>query len=87
MGKQIIAQTGRKTDCCLCRKILCRDGTGQADHSQQYKKSSHSQDIARILIFDAYIHDSCNNKRYKQFKTGFQHFKERGQHRLFFVGV
>ena len=61
-------------------KLGCKRFIGACDH-----QCAHSPDIRLVAILDTDIDDVCHNDRNQQFKTGFQHFKQWCNNRLFFI--
>ncbi len=76
MPEQIIAQHGSDAHGRFGRKVLSRQGTGQAHDAQKYQHSAHTQNIPHILVFDSHIDDLSHDEGHKQFKAGFQQFEE-----------
>ena len=85
VSKQCLSQRRSKSHRRLCSKILRRQGTHQSQHAQCDHQRAHSPDIRLVAILDTDIDDVCHNDRNQQFKTGFQHFKQRCNNRLFFI--
>ena len=87
MGKKLLAKGSAESHGCLCREILCCQGTCKTDHSKQYHDHTLVPDIDIVLILNADIHDSGNNQRHDQLKGGLQHFEQRSQKTFFLIAL
>ena len=87
MGKQVISQCGGCSCCCLGCKVLGCQGTGQSNDCKEQKKTSHTHHIRYTSVCNTYVYHIGHYQRHKQLKAGLQHFKQRSQYALFFVGT
>ena len=85
VSKQRFSQCRSKSHRRFCSKILRRQGTYQSQHAQSDHQCTHPPDVRLVPVLDTDIDDVCHNNRNQQFKTGFQHFKQRCDDRLFFI--
>ena len=85
MIKQSLSQFGRKTNCRLCRKELCRHGRNKTYDSQCQKTKSHFTDITHVLVRDTTVNDVCHDQRNQQFKECFQQLEQRCKHGFFLI--
>ncbi len=85
MRKQRMLQLRGKPYCRFGRIVLGCDGTYKPDHSQRHQQAAHAKHIGHFSAADPSVDDGRHHKRYKQFKGSLQHFKKRGQNRLFLI--
>ena len=52
----------------FCRKILCRNGTGQSNNRQEYQQQTSIPDIAEISVHDTHVNNRRNDQRHVQLK-------------------
>ena len=77
MGKQSGTQLRCKSRRRLCRKKLRRNGADKPDYGKKQQPAKHFPDMRPVLRRNTHIDDLRDNKRHKQFKRGFQQFKQR----------
>ena len=66
------------------RKILTRQGTGDADQCEADDHAALAQYISQIFLRDANVDDPGHHQRHQQFKNCFRQLEQRAEHEFFF---
>lgn len=75
--EQAVTQPGGKAHGSLCGKILRRDGTDHADHTEPDQKQTAGDDEAGVAGLNAHVDDLRDYERDNQLKGGFEQLEKR----------
>ena len=84
MPKEFAANLGSKALGCLSCISLAGERTSKAHNAEKQNNSSHTQNISRIIIFNADIDYLSHNQRHNQFKHCLDPLEEWTEKYLFF---